>query len=100
MKFILVPALQLIGSVLNSYSVFLIIYFIVHWLVVSGSINPYGMFALFVLRVAHVIVTPILDRMRRFLPYLGGLDISFLALIIIVKFVSLMVNYLILHSYF
>lgn len=65
-----------IDALLGAYAIAIIISIILSWLVAFGIINTYQPFVQSVMRTLHAITEPALSRIRRFLPDLGGVDIS------------------------
>jgi YggT family protein len=51
-------------------------------------INPYSEFVQMVNRFLIRIFEPVLSRMRRYIPVLGGVDLSVLVLFLLVRFVQ------------
>ncbi|WP_262693605.1 YggT family protein [Kordiimonas aquimaris] len=65
-----------IDALLGAYALAIIISIIISWLVSFGIINSYQPFVQAVSRTLYAITEPALSRIRRFLPDLGGIDIS------------------------
>lgn len=65
-----------IDALLGAYAIAIIISIILSWLVAFGIINTYQPFVQSIMRALHAITEPALSRIRRFLPDLGGVDIS------------------------
>jgi YggT family protein len=51
-------------------------------------INPYSEFVQMVNRFLIKIFEPVLSRMRRYIPVLGGVDLSVLVLFLLIRFVK------------
>lgn len=77
----------LIDTVLNLYSWCLIIWVIMSWLISFNVINTHNRFVHLVGDFLYRITEPLLRPIRRFLPNLGGLDLSPIVLILLVWFV-------------
>jgi YggT family protein len=58
------------------------------WLVAFGVVNTHNRFVYTVMDVLYRITEPALRRIRRFMPDLGGVDLSPLALILILYLVQ------------
>jgi YggT family protein len=76
----------LIDTVLNLYSWCLIVWVIMSWLISFNVINTHNRFVHLVGDFLYRITEPLLRPIRRFLPNLGGLDLSPIVLILLVWF--------------
>lgn len=85
------PFFFLIDTLLWLYLWAVIIYVIVGWLVAFNVINQYQPFVRQIMTALDRLTRPVLDPMRRFLPDLGGIDLSPLLLIILIQFFRLLV---------
>ncbi len=70
------PFLWLILTALDIYFWIIIIWVVASWLIAFNVINPHNQLVRQVLHGLSAIVEPVLGRIRRFLPDLGGLDLS------------------------
>jgi YggT family protein len=87
------PFIWLILTVLDIYFWIIIAIVIVSWLVafnVINGANPYVRQVVFALRR---LTEPLLGPIRRFLPDLGGIDISPIVLLIALSFVRYLIVY-------
>ena len=85
---------MIVDLVLELYIWCLIIYVVVSWLIAFNVINTYNRFVSTVLNFLYQITEPPLRPIRRVLPVLGGIDLSPLALILIIILIrSLMREY-------
>jgi YggT family protein len=87
------PFIWLILTVLDIYFWIIIATVIVSWLIafnVINGANPYVRQAVFALRR---LTEPLLGPIRRFLPDLGGIDISPIVLLIALSFVRYLIVY-------
>ncbi|WP_417456197.1 YggT family protein [Kordiimonas sp.] len=66
----------LLDSLLGFYALLLIISVVMSWLTTFGIINTYQPFVRSVLNFLHAVTEPALRPIRRFLPDMGGIDIS------------------------
>lgn len=73
-----------VDLVLELYVWCLIIYVVLSWLITFNVINTHNRFVGNVLNVLYQITEPPLRPIRRLLPNFGGLDLSPLALILII----------------
>src|SRR5690606_14704475 len=76
----------LVDTVLNLYSWCLIIWVIMSWLISFNVINTHNRFVHMVGDFLYRITEPALRPIRRFLPDLGGLDLSPVVLILLIWF--------------
>ncbi|MGD8327729.1 MAG: YggT family protein [Sphingomonadales bacterium] len=77
----------IVDTALNLYLWAIIIGAILSWLVAFNVINVYNQFVGMVLMFLRRITEPALRPIRRFMPDLGGVDISPIILILLVQFV-------------
>ncbi len=66
----------LVDALLGFYALVLLISVIMSWLVNFGIVNTHQPFVRSVGYFLHALTEPALGRIRRFLPDLGGIDIS------------------------
>lgn len=76
----------IVDTALNLYLWAIIIGAILSWLVAFNVINVYNQFVGMVLMFLRRITEPALRPIRRFMPDLGGVDISPIILILLVQF--------------
>jgi len=76
----------LVDTVLNLYSWCLIVWVIMSWLISFNVINTHNRLVHLVGDFLYRITEPALRPIRRFLPNLGGLDLSPIVLILVVWF--------------
>jgi YggT family protein len=85
---------QLLYVALDLYFWVLVISAILSWLVAFGVVNTRNRFVYTVGDMLHRLTEPVLRRIRRFVPPLGGLDLSPIVAILIIFFLQrLMVNF-------
>jgi YggT family protein len=85
----------LIYKVLDIYSWIIIISAILSWLVAFGVVNVRHQFMRVVVDFLYRITEPVLRPIRRFLPNLGGIDISpVVALLLIIFLQHLLKEYI------
>lgn len=80
--------LNLILSAIGIYQFFLICYIIMHYLFLFKVINPYNQFVNQIYGFFIRIFEPILNKIRRFIPNINGVDISVIALFLFIGFVQ------------
>lgn len=90
MDVILIPLFGLVQTVIELYTWVIIIHVIMSWLVNFNIINTSNQFVGMVNNALYAASEPALQRIRRFMPSLGGLDISPIVLIIFLMFISRM----------
>lgn len=76
----------LINTVLTLYLWSLVIYVIASWLISFRIINPWQPLVRQILMGLQALHEPVLGQIRRFIPNLGGLDISPIILLLAVEF--------------
>jgi YggT family protein len=86
MDVVLLPLIHVVSYVIYLYSWVLIIAVAMSWLVNFNIINTRQRAVYMVMDVLHRITEPALRPIRRFLPDMGGLDISPIVLIIVLFF--------------
>ena len=77
----------LIDSVINIYIWLIIINAILSWLVAFNVLNTQNRFVLAVLNATHQLTDPVLNKIRKFIPNLGSIDISPVVLILFLLFI-------------
>ncbi len=80
------PFINLLGSILSIYSFLLLVYVILHFLFMFKIINPYSEFVQMVNRFLIRIFEPVLSKMRKYIPVISGIDLSVLALFLLINF--------------
>jgi YggT family protein len=87
------PILWLILTILDIYFWILIAMVVMSWLVAFNIINNHNNFVRQVNYALFRLTEPVLAPIRRFLPDLGGLDISPIIAIIALQFIRYLVVY-------
>ena len=77
----------LVDSIINIYIWLIIINVILSWLVAFNILNTQNRFVFAVLNATHQLTDPVLNRIRRFIPNLGSIDISPVVLILLLIFI-------------
>ena len=78
-------ALQL----LKLYSYVVIANVVISWLTAFNILNTQNRFVYSILELSYRLTDPILNKIRRFLPNLGSLDISPIILLLLIWFVEM-----------
>ena len=76
----------LLDSIITIYLWIIIINALLSWLVAFNILNTQNRFVKTVLEVTHKLTDPALNRIRRFLPTFGSIDISPIILILALMF--------------
>ena len=77
----------LIDSVINIYIWLIIINVILSWLVSFNILNTQSRFVFAILNATHQLTDPALNKIRKFIPNLGSIDISPVILILLLIFI-------------
>lgn len=83
-----VPVLKLLITIANIYTFCLTVWVILRLLTHFNIVNYHHRLVRTVLHFLDNLVEPILKRIRRFIPYLGTLDLSPLVLYLLVEFIK------------
>jgi YggT family protein len=76
-------------QVLKIYSYIVIANVIISWLVAFNVLNTQNRFVYSILELTYRLTDPILNKIRRFLPNLGTLDISPVILLLLIWFIEM-----------
>lgn len=82
------PFINLIASILSIYSFLLLAYVILNLLFAFKIINQNSDFVQAVNRFLIRIIEPVLIRMRKYLPPIGGVDIAVIILFLLINFLK------------
>jgi len=77
----------LVDSVINIYIWLIIINAILSWLVAFNVLNTQNRFVFAILNATHQLTDPVLNKIRKFIPNLGSIDISPVVLILLLFFI-------------
>ncbi len=89
------PIIVLIIQIISLYNYVLFAWVILSMLVYFNIVNPYQPFVRKVMEVLDRLVEPLLRPIRKYIPHLGGLDLSPMVLILALQFIT---NTLIYYS--
>ena len=78
----------LIYELLNIYKYIVIVNVIISWLVAFNVLNTHNRFVYSILELSYKLTEPMLNKIRRFLPNLGTLDISPVILLVLIWFLQ------------
>ena len=77
----------LVDSIINIYIWLIIINAVLSWLVAFNILNTQNRFVFAVLNATHQLTDPVLNKIRRYIPNLGSIDISPVVLILLLIFI-------------
>jgi YggT family protein len=80
--------LLFINELLNIYLILLFVSAVLSWLVVFNVVNTRHPVVSIIGDILYRITEPVLKPIRRYVPNVGGLDVSFLVLIVIIWFLQ------------
>ena len=84
----MIPLINFIAMVIGLYIWVIIISAVLSWLIAFNVVNTGNRVVFTIWDFLHRITEPALGRIRRFLPNLGGVDISPVVLILLLYFCS------------
>jgi YggT family protein len=87
------PFVNLIVTLLDIYGWIVLAAVVMSWLVNFGVINIHNQFARSIVRFLDAMTEPLFRQVRRFVPSIGGLDISPLIVLIGVLFLQNLVQW-------
>ena len=85
----MIPIYFLALKILEIYSYIVIANVIISWLVAFNVLNTQNRFVYSILELTYRLTDPILNKIRRFLPNLGTLDISPVILLLLIWFIEM-----------
>ncbi len=80
-------------TILKYYSYVVIANVIISWLIAFNVLNTSNRFVYMVLDFTYRMTEPFLNRIRRFLPNLGSLDISPIILLMLIWIIQMCMDY-------
>jgi YggT family protein len=92
MDVIAVPLLKLLINIADLYTWVVIIAVILSWLVQFNVINSSNRFVYIVIDFIYRATEPVLNKIRGYLPNLGGVDLSPIVLILALVFIMNVLN--------
>ncbi len=87
----MIRLLEFIDWLLGFYVFILVVTAIMSWLVAFNVINVRNDLVRQVLYTLELLTEPVLRPIRRFVPPLGGLDLSFLVLFILIQLIRMVI---------
>ncbi len=85
----MIAIFYLVLQILKLYSYVVIANVIISWLIAFNILNTQNRFVYSILEFSYRLTDPILNKIRRFLPNLGSLDISPIVLLLLIWFVEM-----------
>jgi len=79
----------LILQILKLYSYVVIANVLISWLIAFNILNTQNRFVYSILELTYRLTDPFLNKIRRFLPNLGSLDISPIILLLLIWFIEM-----------
>ena len=76
-------------QILKLYSYVVIANVVISWLIAFNVLNTQNRFVYSILELTYKLTEPILNKIRRFLPNLGSLDISPIILLLLIWFIQM-----------
>jgi|TARA_B100001063_G_scaffold61666_1_gene55829 YggT family protein len=76
-------------QILKLYSYIVIANVVISWLISFNILNTHNRFVYSVLELTYRLTDPFLNRIRKFLPNLGSLDISPVILLLLIWFIEM-----------
>ena len=85
----MIAIFYLVLQILKLYSYVIIANVLISWLIAFNVLNTQNRFVYSILEMTYRLTDPILNRIRRFLPNLGSLDISPIILLLLIWFIEM-----------
>ena len=85
----MIAIFYLVLQILKLYSYVVIANVLISWLIAFNILNTQNRFVYSILELTYKLTDPFLNRIRRFLPNLGSLDISPIILLLLIWFVEM-----------
>ena len=85
----MIAIFYLVLQILKLYSYIVIANVLISWLIAFNVLNTQNRFVYSILELTYRLTNPILNRIRRFLPNLGTLDISPIVLLLLIWFIEM-----------
>ena len=85
----MIAIFYLVLQILKLYSYIVIANVLISWLIAFNVLNTQNRFIYSILELTYRLTNPILNKIRRFLPNLGTLDISPIILLLLIWFIEM-----------
>jgi YggT family protein len=90
---------RLLSSIITLYQYVIIAGAILSWLIAFNVVNPRNQFVAGIGRFTYSLTEPALRQIRRFLPSLGGVDLSPIALLLGLEVVRIVLKQLLVRGF-
>ncbi len=97
MAIILIPLIQLIDYGLKLYIWAIILYTLLNMCISFQMVNPYNQFIKVSEQFLSRIIDPVLNRIRRIVPFFGSVDLSPLILIFMIYLIQGILNQILIR---
>ena len=85
----MIAIFYLLLQILKLYSYVVIANVVISWLIAFNVLNTQNRFVYSILELSYRLTDPILNRIRRYMPNLGSLDISPIILLLLIWFIEM-----------
>ena len=85
----MIAIFYLVLQILKLYSYVVIANVLISWLIAFNVLNTQNRFVYSLLELTYRLTNPILNKIRRFIPNLGSLDISPVILLLLIWFIEM-----------
>ena len=85
----MIAIFYLVLQIFKLYSYVVIANVIISWLIAFNVLNTQNRFVYSILELSYRLTDPILNKIRRFIPNLGSLDISPVILLLLIWFIEM-----------
>ena len=85
----MIAIFYLVLQILKLYSYVVIVNVVLSWLIAFSVLNTQNRFVYSILELSYRLTDPILNKIRRFLPNLGSLDVSPIILLLLIWFIEM-----------
>ena len=85
----MIAIFYLVLQILKIYTYVVIANVVISWLIAFNILNTSNRFVYSILELTYRLTDPILNKIRRFLPNLGSLDISPVILLLLIWFIEM-----------
>ena len=85
----MIAIFYLVLQILKLYSYVVIVNVVLSWLIAFSVLNTQNRFVYSILELSYRLTDPILNKIRRFIPNLGSLDISPIILLLLIWFIEM-----------
>ena len=82
------PFINLISNILSLYSFSLLVWLVIGWLMRFDIINGHQSFVKQIMNLGNRLFEPVLSQIRRILPFMLGIDLSPVLLLLLLNFIK------------